>query len=388
MVLLSRPRNAKIPGSQHDHAQLENAIWGLKSSFRTVDRSGRSLSKGIARSRRRLLPQLLNEKSTRWASQRTQLLPEVDIDQWLACMKASPADEESVPQFEDGEWEALVGSAGKSRVCSKEGGGDQLPEECPPSRASTSSSYDGHTDYMLEVIWNNEVVQEMTDRRSSIAEELQVIKRSSSKDSRRGRRASFSAISERRGSKGSITTVQTRAGTRQSAGARRTGRTSTALSASRLGSKSSLIAFEDDMDGDSSAESQHVPLAPRFQVKVAANRPFSAPLMKRDNLSARHAEAVASATSRRPATARDSSSHRMNGNAPAVLQSSPTQISRPQAFTGPRRPRSAFAPGRESPAELKANGAPMSSASFEPQSRWMPTGGLLDPKLPPTHRRL
>mmetsp|Transcript_115274 Transcript_115274/g.229696 ORF Transcript_115274/g.229696 Transcript_115274/m.229696 type:complete len:383 (+) Transcript_115274:104-1252(+) len=381
-MVASRSRAVKLPGKQHDHAQLENAIWGLQSSFRALDRAGRCLDKGIARSRRRLLPQLLANEWKASASQRSHLLPVVDTEQWAAFMKEHQ-QAEAASLFAVGELEALVGSTGASREGSQKGNGGPLQgmvEHC----SSSDSLSSGDTDYMLELIWNNDFMREMTDPCSCVAEELlgspaTLIDKCKlkSKEMKVGRgvpskierfERQVSTMRDLMSGGGSVSSLP--------ATARRTSKNRTTT-----GTKLSKFSAE-DLDG-SSIETQHLALAPRFQVKVVANRPFSAPLMTRDNRSTRQAEAAATVMRRRPATARESSSHRARSSGLVNRPLSPTQISRPpKAFAGPRRPRSAFAACRASSSE-----APVTTASFEPQSRWMPPGGLLDPKVSLTQGR-
>jgi len=452
-TISSRKPARKFPGSQHNNAQLENAIWGLQSSFRALDRAERSLNKGIARSRRRVLPQLLaNELKASAVAPRPELLPEVDSEQWVAFMKAAPTVHEDLvfslpralavaePRFDGREQEAIMGVDRVEDM--RRASSNEAPLVTSSSRTSLLSDKDdndGDTDYMLDLIWNNEILQasclqrwpseskppamparlhwdtqEMTARRPPPAEDTKAGQVSIGAHSTR--RQSFSTL-ERRDSFGSTATPLTGAKSRPNSArhsARQGSKISTITtedffskseeaqkvvallaksrpSSARQGSKLSRIATggEDGLSiggtyaSSNNAEIEQSALAPRFQVKVAANRPFSAPLMSRDNSSARHATAVV--TRGRSSTARESSSHLGRGNALVTRPSSPT---RPTAFAGPRRPRSAFAPVPDSPSDAKVPVAPLTSVNFELQSRWMPPpGGLLDPKLSLSQRR-
>jgi len=469
-TISSRKPARKFPGSQHNNAQLENAIWGLQSSFRALDRAERSLNKGIARSRRRVLPQLLaNELKASAVAPRPELLPEVDSEQWVAFMKAAPTVHEDLvfslpralavaePRFDGRELEAIMGvDRVEEMSCANSNEAPLVTSSSSTSLLSDKDDNDGDTGYMLDLIWNNEIsqasclqrwpseskppamparlhwdTQEMTERRPPPAEDSKAGQVSIGAHSTR--RQSFSAL-DRRNSFGSTATPLAGAKSRADS-ARHSARHGTwhgmaavknRPSSSRLGSKISTIATEDcfskseeaqkvvallaksrpssarqgsklsriatgDEDGlsigatyasSNNAEIEQSALAPRFQVKVAANRPFSAPLISQDNPSARHA--TAAVTKGRPTTARESSSHLGRGNALVTRPSSPT---RPTAFAGPRRPRSAFAPVPDSPSDAKVPVAPIKSANFEPQSRWMPPGGPLDSKLSLTQRR-
>lgn len=373
MVRRARVAQVHAPQPRHDHRQLENAIIGVKASFKVLDTSGAKLERAIARSRTRLLSNILGEHAARKAA-----------DEKAAQPPRRPAAGGRPPRAGRGPPAGAGGDAAGSATDSE---GSESDSEYDDSEGHSSSSccHDGEnerdlamkwaaigaTDWAEEVLLEAEAHADLIGRKrrtawASYLQDSSMFWKRTDRDKMPWGDASCTA---------SIAIPSTPGG-------------NTTRKASSLDTKASFHL--EALDSSQSSGGPQRSSRPRFCVQVSANRPFSAPHVRcaragsggTTGRQGRSGEPAAPAPRENPGRSTPRRTACRPASAAAQASARPSlgteKAVRPcSALTTVQRPRSAFGY-----AATVAERPPV-SPSCEPQARWMASGGSTNATILP-----
>lgn len=357
MVRRARVAQVKVPEPKHDHQQLNSAILDVKASLRTLDASGSRLERATARTRTRLCTQYLGVHSAK-RQQREKVHPAYrPAGKAISAKKggsttelqsfSSAGDDSDLESYQDSEGGSSTGQA-PGRVhahdgqvlagesdCSESGSEDEVDTPDTPAEVQQWAAIGILRPY-----------EEVRNYRSS----------SSSRPRRSGNDGlgSFLVSPQTGGANG---------GGSSPSGAHAAGR-------------HRVVLGEELADVMSEALTQPRPAAPRFQLQVASNRPFSAPQVHRAGYAvAGRAGVHGAAATRQPQATAGAREAASRAATPLLLGEAPRRAP-PSAFATPRRPRSAYSSPTAAPERLLA------AFACEPQSRCMAARGGLSNTFP------
>eukprot|EP00931_Biecheleriopsis_adriatica_P089530 TRINITY_DN63641_c0_g1_i1.p1 TRINITY_DN63641_c0_g1~~TRINITY_DN63641_c0_g1_i1.p1 ORF type:complete len:371 (+),score=33.06 TRINITY_DN63641_c0_g1_i1:50-1162(+) len=358
----------RIPEPRHDRQQLVDAVFSIKASFRNLDHSGTRLGQAVARSRTRLLAQILNSRDVRKNDEDTSAKPPLPTMPW------------SKPRVDNRPVAKVFASAAEAFACHNGGAHstvERRQEEPEANKRVRSTAADSDSDI------------DSVDS-SGISDS-----RSSSTPDEAGLAPEWSSVPLRQEVVDQTHDDDVPRGT---------------ATITRWGDRKDIDAVADAVQDQrctvSTSNRQtldvcHQP-SPRFQLRVQANRPFSAPQIKRDRSAFRTGgprrpltaqPAAARPAIARPATARPVLSKaaaeqgrerpsRPSSAIPTCHRGGGGAAGRPVSASGTRtaaaRPRSAFGNLQRRQDKTIVWERPPTTPLCEPQSRCMEQDMTID----------